>query len=90
MRGTGAKSGIWRAEADVHQAGLSRPGIGASATDFLESEAQKRGCSHFMLETGYRQLEAIAFYERCGYSRRSPFGEYEADPNSVFLEKLLD
>jgi len=43
-----------------------------------------------MLETGYRQLEAIAFYERCGYSRRSPFGEYEADPNSVFLEKLLD
>lgn len=65
-------------------------GLARVLLTFLEAEAQKRGCSHFMLETGYRQLEAIAFYERCGYSRRSPFGEYEADPNSVFLEKLLD
>jgi putative acetyltransferase len=65
-------------------------GLARVLLTFLEAEAQKRGCSHFMLETGYRQLEAIALYERCGYSRRGPFGGYEADPNSVFLEKLLD
>ena len=33
--------------------------------------------------------EAIAFYERAGYRRRGPFGDYQDDPNSVFMEKRL-
>jgi putative acetyltransferase len=40
-----------------------------------------------MLETGYLQPEAIALYERLGYSRRGPFGLYTEDPNSVFMHK---
>ncbi|WP_218576012.1 GNAT family N-acetyltransferase, partial [Pseudomonas sp. FSL A6-1183] len=56
----------------------------------LENEARKEGCFHLMLETGYRQLEAISFYERNGYQRRGPFGGYEYDPNSIFLEKHLE
>jgi putative acetyltransferase len=62
-------------------------GLARTLLAFLEAEAQKRGCTHFALETGYRQNEAISLYERCGYSRCGPFGEYVSDPNSVFLEK---
>jgi putative acetyltransferase len=53
----------------------------------LEAQAQARGCTAFMLETGYLQHEAIALYERCGYQRRGPFGDYAEDPNSVFMGK---
>ena len=41
------------------------------------------------LETGIRQPEALALYERCGYARIAPFGDYREDPLSVFLEKWL-
>lgn len=65
-------------------------GLARALIEFLEAEAQKRGCCHFVLETGYRQIDAISLYERCGYSRCGPFGEYVSDPNSVFLEKSYD
>ena len=62
-------------------------GVARSLLLFLESQAQARGCRRFMLETGYLQAEAIALYERFGYSRRGPFGSYTEDPNSVFMHK---
>ena len=63
-------------------------GIAGRLLTFLESEAQSRGCRQFMLETGFRQVEAIALYERFGYQRCGPFGDYGEDPNSVFMAKL--
>jgi putative acetyltransferase len=62
-------------------------GIALSLVQWLEVQAQARGCHLFMLETGYLQPEAIALYERLGYSRRGPFGPYTEDPNSVFMHK---
>jgi putative acetyltransferase len=62
-------------------------GIARSLLLFLEAEAQAHGCHLFMLETGYLQPEAIALYERLGYSRRGPFGPYTEDPHSVFMHK---
>jgi len=62
-------------------------GIGRAVLEFLEGEAQQRGCRQFMLETGVRQPEALTLYERAGYARCSPFGDYAEDPNSVFLRK---
>ncbi len=62
-------------------------GVARALLTFLESEAQLRGCSRFTLETGYLQHEAIALYERFGYTRRGAFGEYKEDPNSVFMHK---
>jgi len=41
------------------------------------------------LETGVKQPEAIALYKGIGYLERSPFGKYEADPLSIFMEKQL-
>jgi putative acetyltransferase len=64
-------------------------GLAGKVLAVLEDEAQRRGCFRVMLETGYLQHEAISFYERNGYQRRGPFGDYLDDPNSVFMEKVL-
>lgn len=62
-------------------------GLAKAVLTLLEDTALARGCAVFMLETGYLQPEAIAFYERAGYRRRGPFGDYADDPNSIFMEK---
>lgn len=62
-------------------------GVAKRLLSLLEGAALDRGCTVFMLETGHRQPEAIAFYERAGYRRRGPFGDYVDDPNSLFMEK---
>jgi putative acetyltransferase len=41
----------------------------------------------FMLETGPTLTEALGLYERMGYRRCGPFGEYPDDPFSVFMHK---
>ena len=62
-------------------------GIARSRVQWLEAQAQARGCHLFMLETGYLQPEAIALNKRLGYCRQGPFGPYSEDPNSVFMYK---
>jgi putative acetyltransferase len=62
-------------------------GIAKSLLATLEAEAAKRGCPTLMLETGIRQPEALGLYERLGFVRRGPFGDYAEDPLSVFMEK---
>ncbi|MFO1329980.1 MAG: GNAT family N-acetyltransferase [Rubrivivax sp.] len=54
---------------------------------FLQDAGRARGCRVFRLETGIHQHEALAFYQRAGYARRGPFGDYQPDPLSVFMEK---
>ena len=41
------------------------------------------------LETGIRQPEALGLYRRLGYAERGPYGGYQPDPLSVFMEKRL-
>ena len=69
-----------------------RPGfrgqrIGHLILGDLERRAQKAGLTVARLETGVGQPEALALYERAGYVRRGPFGDYADDRLSVFLEK---
>jgi putative acetyltransferase len=56
---------------------------------FLERAAVDRGCTLLRLETGVLQHAALAFYERAGYARREPFGDYAPDPLSVFMERQV-
>lgn len=42
------------------------------------------------LETGIHQPEALGLYEKLGYTYRPPFGSYQPDPLSVFMEKQLE
>ena len=64
-------------------------GVAKRVLDALEDEARNLGITRLLLETGPRQPEAIALYEKAGYVARSPFGEYDASPLNVFFEKRL-
>jgi putative acetyltransferase len=55
----------------------------------LESELRSKGVAVARLEAGISQPEALGLYEALGYRRRGPFGEYPANPYSVFMEKVL-
>jgi len=64
-------------------------GVGKRLITLLESKAAELGCILLKLETGPFQPEALGLYERCGYERRGPFGQYANDPTSVFMQKHL-
>ena len=64
-------------------------GLAKRMLDHLAAQARQAGVTVLRLETGIHQAEAIGLYERYGFKRVAPFGEYEPDPNSVFFEKRL-
>ena len=64
-------------------------GVGGALMEALESSLLALGIDIVRLETGVRQPAARALYERRGYVRIPPFGEYGDDPLSVFYEKRL-
>jgi GNAT superfamily N-acetyltransferase len=64
-------------------------GLGKAILNHLAGYARERQVSVLRLETGIYQTEAIGLYERFGFQRRPPFGEYQVDPNSVYFEKAL-
>ncbi len=66
-----------------------RLGIGARVLSALESEARRLGYERLRLETGVRQPEAIALYERAGYCRIDNFAPYVDAPLSVCYAKDL-
>ncbi|RQZ63915.1 GNAT family N-acetyltransferase [Burkholderia cepacia] len=64
-------------------------GIARKLMAMLESRAIELGCKWIRLETGPYQHEALALYASAGYQRREPFGNYTADPLSVFMQKHI-
>jgi putative acetyltransferase len=67
-------------------------GVGRLILEALETEAQRLGARRLVLETGPRQPEAIALYERAGFVHISLFGEYLHSPHpdlSVCMAKDL-
>jgi GNAT superfamily N-acetyltransferase len=66
-----------------------RQGLGWALLAALEAEARSLGLSRLVLETGVRNPEAVAMYERAGYSTIPPFGEYVDSPLSVCMGKDL-
>ena len=61
--------------------------IGERILQHLEQVAASEGFTVLRLETGARQPEALRLYERAGYQRIGPFGEYGPSEASVFMEK---
>ncbi len=68
---------------------LRGKGVARLLLDFLEAAAHARGCERLTLETGTRQQAALALYQRYGYARCGPYGDYPDDPYSVFMQKTL-
>jgi len=64
-------------------------GLGKLMLRYLALYAVRHGTNTVRLETGIYEVEAIGLYERCGFQRRAPFGEYVEDPMSIYFEKHL-
>jgi putative acetyltransferase len=64
-------------------------GLGQLMLDHLAIYARERQIFTLRLETGIYQKEAIKLYERYGFARRGPFGEYKDDPMSIYFEKQI-
>lgn len=62
-------------------------GIGRRMLAALASAAHAAGRPMLRLETGVAQPEALALYRRAGFVETPPFGDYAADPLSVFLAR---
>ncbi|HET9378864.1 MAG TPA: GNAT family N-acetyltransferase [Chthoniobacterales bacterium] len=67
-----------------------RSGIGRALLVRLEEEADKLGYTLLKLQTGNRQLPAMALYESYGFIRIPPFGSYVNDPISVCYAKKVE
>ena len=68
-----------------------RRGVASTILEFLIAQAERRAYETLYLETGamFEFEAARTLYESYGFRRRGPFGEYRADPNSVYMEKRL-
>jgi len=71
-----------------------RRGVASALLTQLEAEARAAGMEVLRLETGIHQPEAIALYERAGFTAREPFGDYATMTSSqiatsLFYEKTL-
>lgn len=64
-------------------------GTGRRLLEQLVMFARMSGLQVLRLETGIHQPQAIGLYERVGFDRCEPFGDYQPDPLSLFMEKRL-
>jgi putative acetyltransferase len=65
-------------------------GLAKAMLNRLAEYAIERQVRVLRLETGIYQTEAIRLYERYGFQRRPPFGEYREDPLSIYYEKTVE
>ena len=63
-------------------------GVAQAILSSLEQAAADAGYTHFKLETGPAQPDALAFYAKSGYTPCARYADYRDDPNSVYLHKL--
>lgn len=61
--------------------------VGAKLLQEIEKHAKQRCLPKLCLETGIHQTASISLYEKADYQRISPFGDYQPDPLSLFMEK---
>jgi putative acetyltransferase len=64
--------------------------FGEMLVDHLAQYALDNGVTLLRLETGIHQTAAIRLYERLGFQRIRPFGDYRADPLSLCYEKRME
>jgi ribosomal protein S18 acetylase RimI-like enzyme len=64
-------------------------GIGRQLLAAVEASARAAGRERMILETGDKQPEAIALYEKYGYERIEDFGYYAGDEGVLCYAKKL-
>lgn len=68
-----------------------RRGVATRMMQHIIAEAESRNYQRLSLETGSMEYFAAArrLYETFGFEYCTPFGDYNEDPNSVFMTKLI-
>lgn len=64
--------------------------IAAAVLNELEAWADEKGFTACVLETGFKQPEAIALYKRSGYEVIQNYGQYADVGSSVCMRKSLE
>ncbi|MBN9336672.1 MAG: GNAT family N-acetyltransferase [Chryseobacterium sp.] len=64
-------------------------GLASAILRELEIWSKELGYKKTVLETGKKQIEAIALYNKCGYKIIPNYGQYIGVDNSVCFEKEL-
>ncbi|WP_375543157.1 GNAT family N-acetyltransferase [Aliiroseovarius crassostreae] len=64
-------------------------GVGEALLSQLEATARVKGHKAMKLETGNVLHAAHRLYERAGFTRCGPFGDYPDAASSIFMEKPL-
>lgn len=64
-------------------------GLASQILNELENWARELGYKTCVLETGIRQPEAIALYQKKGYEKTNNYGQYAGVANSVCFKKEL-
>ena len=64
-------------------------GLASMILNELETWTKELGYEKTILETGKRQIEAVALYGKCGYNVIPNYGQYAGVENSVCFEKTL-
>jgi GNAT superfamily N-acetyltransferase len=64
-------------------------GVAKSILSELEAWANELNFSECILETGFKQPEAIGLYRKSGYETIPNYGQYSGVENSVCMKKSL-
>jgi putative acetyltransferase len=64
-------------------------GVARALMAEIMARAKARGVLALRLETSPQQPEALALFQEAGFVERGPFGSYQPDPKSIYLEKAL-
>ena len=64
-----------------------KKGIATAILEELENWAKELGYTKCVLETGKRQLDAIALYQKVGYQIIPNYGQYSGIENSICFAK---
>jgi putative acetyltransferase len=95
LMGCGALKELERTHGEVKSMRTSpafrRQGVAKAMLTYIIREAEQRKYHRLSLETGSMEAFAPAreLYESFGFSYCPPFGDYQLDPNSVFLTRVL-
>ena len=91
--GCGAVKFVQNEYAEVKRMYVTPPwrgrGVAQALLAHLERLSHREGLRVLRLETGIHQPEAVRLYERAGFSRCAPFGEYAEDGVSLCYEKTI-
>ena len=97
VAGVAAGSGAWRTHGDgvaeikrvYVEPAFRRQGLAQALVTALEHSASAAGHRSIVLNSGLRQPEALALYERLGYVTVPGYGIYAGAPEARFLGKDL-